>query len=121
MSYLQVDEAVIRAQARTVIESEGFSAFRPTSPSYNCKEAKGICIIPITTIKPPSRDKGVDLLPRAKPILIGIQSGEALPPIIVQLLSEIEPYRFQVTDGFHRFHLSRGLGFTHIPAIVDPT
>ncbi|WP_186188067.1 hypothetical protein [Burkholderia gladioli] len=79
-------------------------------------------MLSIAEIEPPLRCVGVALFPRAKRILDGILHGDALPPIYVELLPEFSgPYRYRTTDGFHRFHLSRALGLSQIPAIVWPS
>jgi len=123
-----VADDTIQAQARAVIEAEGFAAFRPTAPAYRyCVAglsserfpAERLHMLCIAEIEPPLRDVGVALFPRAKQILDGLMRGDALPPIHVELLPEITGlHRYRTTDGFHRFHLSRAVGFSQIPAIV---
>lgn len=130
MSCSQVDDDTTQAQARSVIEAEGFAAFRPAQTAYRYDIAglpseffplERLRVLSISEIEPPLRDVGAALFPRAKRILEGMQRGDALPPIRVEQLSEIAgPYRYQPIDGFHRFHLSRALGFSQIPAIVWP-
>ena len=126
-----VDDDTIQAQARAVIEAEGFAAFRPTAPVYQYAIAglsseffppERLHVLPIAEIEPPLRYVGVALFPRAKQILDAMLRGDALPPIYVELLPDIPAglYRYRTTDGFHRFHLSRALGLSQIPAIVWP-
>ncbi|TGB31565.1 hypothetical protein [Burkholderia thailandensis] len=126
-----VDDDTIQAQARTVLEAEGFAAFRPTAHAYRYDivglssehfPPERLYVLSIAEIEPPLRCVGVALFPRAKRILDGILRGDALPPIYVELLPEFSgPYRYRTTDGFHRFHLSRALGLSQIPAIVWPS
>jgi len=84
----------------------------------------GAClVVPLSEVNPPARNpgvRGVDPEPAAS-ILGAIQRGEPLPPIEVHEPPGIEaPYRYEVRDGFHRFHLSVGLGFSHLPVMVKP-
>jgi hypothetical protein len=131
MNFSPVDDTTIQAQARAVIEAEGFAVFRPTAPAYRYSIAgpsseffppERLHVLPIAEIEPPLRYVGVALFPRAKQILDAMLRGDALPPIYVEPLpdSPAGPYCYRVADGFHRFHLSRALGFSQIPAIIWP-
>ncbi|TXL67255.1 hypothetical protein [Zeimonas arvi] len=70
----------------------------------------GVCVVvPPSEVKPPARNprvRGIDP-ERAASILTAIQRGEPLPPIEVHVPNGIAaPYRYEVHDGFRRFHLS---------------
>ena len=74
-------------------------------------------------MKPPARSPGVRSIDaeRAASILGAIQRGEPLSPIEVHVPNRIAaPYRYEVRDGFHRFHLSVGLGLSLLPVMVKP-
>lgn len=130
MSGTLLDDNAIHAQAREVIAAEGLATFRPAAPAYRYDVSdlsaelfppERLKLLSIAKIKPPLRCVNVALFPRAKRFLDGICRGDVIPPIYVELLPEIAgSYRYHVTDGFHRFHLSRALGFSQIPAIVWP-
>lgn len=118
-----VDADTIQAQARVVIQAEGFAAFKPAGPAYafaiGSFPVERLLVVPIGEIEPPLRTVGVAMFPRAKRYLDAIRSGGAQLPIEVELLPEMRgPYRYRVLDGFHRFHLSLALGFSEIPVIV---
>lgn len=125
-----IDSDPTLAQARAVIEAEGFASFRPAERAYRYGVAgmsptlfpqEQLQVLAIAEIEPPARDAGVALFPRAKQILEGVRRGDKLPPIRVEVLPEVRgQYRYKVADGFHRFHLSRALGYSEIAAIVLP-
>lgn len=73
----------------------------------------------LDTIRPPQRSPGVaDLVEkRALSILGAIASNAALPPIRLYAVPD-GPYEYRLGDGFHRFTISRALGFSAIPAAV---
>jgi hypothetical protein len=82
-------------------------------------------LVPLSAIEPVVRGLGVANFDgsRAMAILKAIQAQEPLPPIRVRVATSLcAPYQFKLHDGFHRFHLSLALGFTHISVAVmsDP-
>jgi hypothetical protein len=103
----------------------GLEGFVPTSKSFNMS-FQNSCptgLVPIGLIQPPLRAKGVSsLVPeRSRKILEAIRLNQGLPPIEVDVPPELPmPFQYRVRDGFHRFHLSVGLRFTHIPVVVKP-
>lgn len=55
-------------------------------------------------------------VPRSASILSAIRDDVPLPP--VTLIQRAGEARYKLRDGFHRFHLSAALGFTHVAAVV---
>ena len=103
-----------------LIARVGLSDFLPTSPGYRCDDFHAQ-LIPLSEIQAPSgRTLVVD--ERANAILVAIGQSAPLPPVEVD-----EPpsrfatnCRFRLRDGFHRYHISAALGFTHIPVAIKP-
>jgi hypothetical protein len=119
----QVNSDVTLAQAREAVAAAGLARFVPPSVAYAFDigdfPPHRVQIIPIAEIDPPLRDVGVALLPSAQWILDKIRNRAKQLPVKAELLPpELGPYRYRILDGFHRFHLSRALGFTAIPAVV---
>jgi hypothetical protein len=100
-------------------------SFVPARKSFEAVKISGkkVVIVPIAELKPPLRDPGTPKFEeeRALSLLEAFRNGTPLPPIMVEIPKQsIEPYVYRVWDGFHRFHLSVSVGFTHIPAIIEP-
>src|ERR1700760_920045 len=96
------------------------AGWRPASSHYAYAPhptAKSF-VVPITTIEPPRRERGVaDFDPdRLNALARCIAEGIPLPPIAVGAPALSQPYLLRVSDGYHRFYLSRELGFTQVPA-----
>jgi hypothetical protein len=103
-----------------LIARVGFADFHPTSSGYCCDDLHAQ-LIPLSEIQaPPGRTLVVE--ERANAILVAIGQSAPLPPVEVD-----EPpssfainCRFRLRNGFHRYHLSAALGFTHIPVAIKP-
>ncbi len=53
------------------------------------------------------------------PVLFAFQSPEcALPPVVVEPLSNGAAFRYRLANGFHRFYACVHVGYTHIPVEV---
>ena len=113
-------------EAAVLVAKAGMSEFVPHTRSYIASvdplyESK---VIQISEIKPFERAKGVANFGegRALSILSAIASNLPIPPVRVECLEAFEqPYVYRLHDGFHRFHLSQALGFTHLPVGVMDT
>ncbi len=103
---------------RRWIEEARLGLFKPSTRGFLCIEHHEL--VEIDAIIPPKRNEDVVLdengfsKVRAGWILSRIYNAEPLPPI---RLAPGAPH--QVRDGFHRFYISRALGYSHIPADVE--
>jgi hypothetical protein len=57
---------------------------------------------------------------RCMKILRGFANGDAIPPVLIVKQNPDTRYLYRLTHGAHRFYLSIGAGFTHVPAVFDP-
>lgn len=103
-------------QINSLITSSGLEDFDPPSIAYCCEDDDAT-IVRLTNITTPKDRTRIDP-ERALAILTGISEGVVLPPVEVTVgaLDGCRP--FTLHDGFHRYHISAALGFTHIPVIV---
>ncbi len=53
---------------------------------------------------------------RSASILQAVHEGAPLPPLL--LFQRAGDQRYELREGFHRFHLFAALGYTHVPANV---
>lgn len=83
------------------------------------------CIVELALIDPqireviPAFDKPDPARPgviRSASILSAVRDGLPLPPIL--LFQRKGEARYELRDGFHRFHLFLALGYTHVAAVV---
>jgi len=90
--------------------------FKPTNDAYN---SSGI-LVPISGIRPPRRNPGVRDFDQEQmlAILNGFASGTIIPPIKVFEARQAGEWKYEVYDGFHRFHASVSVGFKSIPVEV---
>jgi len=67
-------------------------------------------------------ETGLTAKQRSMKILRGFAAGDAIPAVRVVRLPPGSRYAYKLTDGAHRFYLSIGAGFTHVPAVdgFDP-
>lgn len=94
-------------------------------PKASAPAGMGEIVVPILDIDPPVRAPGVQNFDKPDPerpgvvrsssILAAIRDGVALPPVVVFWRAETQ--RYELREGFHRFHLTAALGFTHIHAL----
>jgi hypothetical protein len=120
---MPIDQAVL-AQARALVANAGMGSFvrAGTAPASEGAE----CVVEIALIDPPVRDAAVPNFDKTDPdrpgivrsasILSAIRDGLPLPP--VTLFQRAGETRYELRDGFHRFHLCAALGYTHVAAVV---
>ena len=65
-------------------------------------------------------DKDVPRIDRVMRILQGFVADDLIPPVEISRLPDGCGYTYKLTDGTHRFYLSIGAGFTHVPAVERP-
>ena len=116
----------VMQEARALIEKAGMSSFSPSAPAYiaNSVSLFPIEVLALSTVQPLERAPGVVKFveDRALRVLEYIRTNQAMDPIAVDLaVISGSPYQYRLYDGFHRFHLSLALGFTHIYAGINPS
>ena len=99
-------------ELEALISSAGLTDFVPTAASY-CSSDSAANLLPLTDIQAPLGRTAIDA-ERAKAILSAVRQDNELPPITVTQPAGLAP-SFRLHDGFHRYHLSAALGFTHVP------
>lgn len=120
---MPIDENVL-GEARALVRKAGMGHFvRAGSAPASVGEE---LIVEIALIDPPTRDVGVPNFDKPDPerpgvlrsasILSAMRNGVPLPPVV--LFQRKGELRYELRDGFHRFHLCAALGFTHVPAVV---
>lgn len=113
----EIQHAIAAAKMQSFVAAEiAYLAREPAEPLRNR-------LVPLSLVLPPPRNSGVAGInpDRALAVLRAISSGEPLPPVEVDEPPDIQtPYRYRVRDGFHRFHLSAALGFSHLPVVIKP-
>jgi len=102
--------------------------FSPSNNAYSLEIVNEpifpIKLIPIIEISPIIRalDVHTFVRERAFSILAAIQQNKPLPPVFIdQPINLTPPYKFRLYDGFHRYYLSKALGFSHIWAFINPS
>src|ERR1035441_1048375 len=99
--------------------------WKPTAEFYLAKELNDndVTVIPLAEIQPITRDLA-NGSPFRKyklvPILLRFQSPTEpwLPPIQPEPITGAEPYKYKLTNGFHRFAASFLVGYRSIPARI---
>lgn len=83
--------------------------------------APGLQVLALKDIQPPTNRTAFDR-ERALSILSGVKNEAQLPPIEVERFPDSvgASRTYRLHHGFHRYHLSLALGFTHIPAVERP-
>ena len=102
----------------------GLQGFRPDAASYPVgknehPDLPAPSIVRLAEIRPVSRSLGVRGLveERTRSILRAIAAGDPLPPIKLYAAPD-GAFAYRLGEGFHRFTVSRALGFEAIPAAV---
>ena len=120
---MPIDEVVLN-QARTLILNAGMADFIAVgiAPAFE----SGDLLVEIALIDPVVRDVSVPNFDKPDPnrpgivrsasILSAIRDGLPLPP--VTLFQRAGEARYELRDGFHRFHLCAALGYSHVAAVV---
>jgi hypothetical protein len=118
----------IENEAQQLIAEMGLARYLPNENSFLLESISDpispIKLIPIIEIYPIVRAVGVHTFvkERALSILVAIQQNKPLPPVFVDQPSGLKsPYKFMLYDGFHRYHLCKTLGFTHLWAYINPS
>jgi len=111
------------AEARALVVNAGMADFVPTSTA---PASTGGQPIAITLIDPVVRSSGTPNFDKPDPdrpgvirsasILAALRDGTPLPPLL--LFQRAGEQRYELREGFHRFHLFAALGYTHAPADV---
>jgi hypothetical protein len=78
---------------------------------------KGVMVVSLDDVQPPTARTRLDEQ-RALSILKGIRDEQVLPPVEVHAPPDSSACCFRLKNGFHRYHLSRALGFTYIPVTL---
>ena len=106
------------------LAATGLEDFVPATPSYAAGENEYADLPPpsavlISEIRPPTRAPGVIGLveDRTLSIMRAISAGSPLPPILLYAAPD-GPFAYRLGAGFHRFTISRALGFSAIPAAI---
>jgi hypothetical protein len=100
----------------------GVQSFKPTRPGFRCDDPDHR-LFALADIEPPVRFSGYPLSAngfdhdRMVRLLTGIRGGVALPHILIEA-AEGGDRQYRVHQGLHRYHASRTLGFSHVPAEV---
>jgi hypothetical protein len=120
---MPVDQAVLE-EARALVLKAGMGSFVRTGIAPASESAD--CVVEIALIDPPTRDVAVPNFDKPDPnrpgvvrsasILSAIRAGVPLPPVL--LFQRVGETRYELRDGFHRFHLCVALGYTHVAAVV---
>jgi hypothetical protein len=120
---MPIDQIVLN-QARALVVKAAMGSFVPAGIAPVSESAE--CVVEIALIDPPVRDAAVPNFDKSDPdrpgvlrsasILSAMRDNLPLPP--VTLFQRAGQTRYELRDGFHRFHLSAALGYTHVAAVV---
>ena len=110
-------------EAKDLIARAGMSAFLPTSSAFT-STADSLYpteVVKLNLVQPIVRGTGVPNFneQRALSILHAIRNNIPIAPVKVYAFAK-SPFEYQLFDGFHRYYLSLALGFTEIPAGINP-
>lgn len=100
----------------------GVQNFKPTRPGFRCDDPDH-SLVALADIEPPLRFSSHPLSAngfdhdRMVRLLTGIRDDVALPHILIEV-AEPGGRSYRVHQGVHRYHASRTLGFSHVPAEV---
>jgi hypothetical protein len=99
----------------------GIQKFRSARRGFRCDEAHEL--IALSEIEVPLRGSGYPLdasgfdHKRMVCILSGIRDDVSLPAIYIEL-ADPGQRKYRARAGVHRYHASRALGFSHVPAEI---
>lgn len=113
-------------EAQALMLSASMSSFVPASSAYVASVVPDFenAVVSIALIQPPVRDPNIPNFTQARAlsVLEAIRRGVPLPPVEVDVPPHaLGAHTYRLRDGFHRFHLSAVLGFTHLPVVIKPT
>jgi hypothetical protein len=104
-------------EIKALIRLSGLDSFVPNAHCYRSDNPAAL-VVALPDIATPINRTIVDQS-RAVSILNAVAHGLALPPVeICELAPTAAGCRYRLHNGFHRYHLSSALGFSHIPAVV---
>jgi hypothetical protein len=119
---MSIDPDVL-AEARALVVNAGMADFVPagSTPASTSGSPVAIALIDPVVRSPgtPNFDKPDPDRPgvvRSASILAAVRDGTPLPPLL--LFQRAGEQRYELREGFHRFHLWAALGYTHVPATV---
>ncbi|KWH53848.1 hypothetical protein [Burkholderia anthina] len=119
---MPIDPAVM-AEAHALVAKAGMAGFVPASaaPASTHGQPVAIALIDPVVRSPgtPNFDKPDPDRPgvvRSASILAALRDGTPLPPLL--LFQRAGEQRYELREGFHRFHLCAALGYTHVQATV---
>ncbi len=90
--------------------------------SYFYANSSEVFLVLLTEIEEPVRDAGFPKfrsLEHYEKIRNAILNGVELPPIEVRSKNKSNTEKYIVYDGFHRYQISKELGFTKIPVRIQ--
>ena len=93
-----------------------------TAYAHTGSEIFEVRIVPLSDVQCFERGPGVPGLvrDRALSLLDALRTSMALPPVNVYLSKDKDaPFRYRLYHGYHRFHLSLAVGYTHIPVAIN--
>jgi hypothetical protein len=108
----------LASEIRALIVTSRLDAFEPTATSYLCDDPAAP-IIALADIAAPASRTAIDR-DRAKAILGAIRQSSLLPPVEIDEPPDATGRRYRLRTGFHRYHLSAALGFSHRPVVLRP-
>ena len=107
-------------EAKALVAEAEMLTYVPATPSYACRPSRGceMVVVPLQSIEVLERAPNVANFHKqsALSILEAVRTGTPLPPIEISATDQVG--RYKLYDGFHRYHLSRALGFTCVPAVI---
>ncbi|WP_234745629.1 hypothetical protein [Burkholderia sp. WTPI3] len=116
-------DPTVLEEARVLVAKAGMADFVPTSA---VPVSTGGSPVAIAMIDPVVRSPGTlnfdtpdpdrPGVVRSASILDALRAGTPLPPLL--LFQRTGELRYELLEGFHRFHLFAALGYTHVPANV---
>ena len=89
--------------------------------SYEYEQKPGVRLLHLNEIEEPVRSAGVPGYRCNKHYLYLRQmmlAGKALNAVLIYSKENSKTDKFKMYDGFHRYHISKELGFTHIPVEI---
>lgn len=111
------------AEACALVAKAGMVDFTPSNaaPASTGGHSVAIALIDVPARSPgiPNFDKPDPDRPgvvRSTSILVALRDGTPIPPLL--LFQRAGEHRYELREGFHRFHLCAALGYTHVPATV---
>jgi hypothetical protein len=103
-------------------DAAGMSTFRPTLSAYRGEPHATLAtvILAIEEISVDLRGEGISdfTAERMISVLKAMRLDQPLPPVEVEVDDAWERFPYRLYHGYHRFHASIAVGFSHIPAVI---